>query len=229
MMPSMTAPSPRLVAALADIDARNAQDPRQVATPHGDRPKELWAAERVTSWLRRLASQASAGAQPGELLQLAGRAHHLERWEIPRVSFPDGRTGYLQWRRALHDLHAERVAPILAAHGYPPDEIARVQDLLRKKGLGRVEDPELQMLEDALCLAFLDGGELAELIAKLEDPAKVVQVIRKTLAKMSPGGRTLALTVPLSARESVLVGRALDAGPDAGPPGDGGGEGEAGG
>ena len=43
--------------------------------------------------------------------------------------------------------------------------IARVQDLVRKRGLGK--DPEVQTLEDALCLVFIET-QLRDLAARLD-------------------------------------------------------------
>jgi hypothetical protein len=46
------------------------------------------------------------------------------------------------------------VAGILVAVGYEETTIARVQDLVRKRGLGT--DADVQVLEDALCLVFVE-------------------------------------------------------------------------
>jgi len=185
--------SGRLARALAAIDAANAEDPRRVPVAGGERPKELVQAERVGQWLARLRPEAS------EALRLAARAHHLRRWEIPRDRYPAGRRGYHRWRLALQEHHAAWVGRILAAEGYEAGEVARVQDLVRKRGLG--SDPEVQALEDALCLVFLET-ELAALAARLE-PTRLVEVLRRTLAKMSPRavGEARALALPADARE----------------------------
>jgi hypothetical protein len=97
----------RLARALAAIDAANADDPARIVVRGDERPKELAHAELVTEWVQRLDPEAS-----GELL-LAARAHHLRRWVIPRSSYPTGRSGYLQWRKAQHEQHAGDVAGIL--------------------------------------------------------------------------------------------------------------------
>ena len=89
--------------AIAAIDAANAESPTGVELDH---------AVRVTDWVRRLRPDAS------EALLLAARAHHIRRWTVPRDSYPDGRSGYLRWRRDLHEVHAREVATILEAEGY---------------------------------------------------------------------------------------------------------------
>jgi hypothetical protein len=166
-------PEDRFTAAIAAIDAVNAESPTGVEPDH---------AVRVTGWVRRLRPDA------GEALLLAARAHHIRRWTVPRSSYPDGRAGYLKWRRDLHEVHAREVAAVLTDAGYDDTTVARVQELVRKRNLAK--DPEVQVLEDALCLVFIQT-QYDELAAKLE-PEKMDEVVRKTLAKMSDRGRALA-------------------------------------
>src|SRR5439155_1201941 len=105
---------------IAAIDAANAEDPHD---------KELRHAELATAWVRRLRPEAS------EALLLAARGHHIRRWAIPRSSYPEGRRGYLRWRRDLQRAHAADLAGILAAEGYDEATVARVQDIVQKKQL----------------------------------------------------------------------------------------------
>ena len=174
--------------AIAAIDAANADDPNRITVRGEERPKELAHSELVTAWVHRLDPHAS------EPLLLAARAHHVRRWTIPRASYPTGRPGYLCWRRALHEQHAEDVARILTDVGYDADTIARVQDIVRKRRLGK--EPEVQVFEDALCLVFLET-QLAELAARLDDD-KMLDVAAKTIRKMSPPALDLALTLDLT-------------------------------
>ncbi|HEY5778910.1 MAG TPA: DUF4202 family protein, partial [Terrimicrobiaceae bacterium] len=67
------------------IDAAHSTDPKS----REGRPAELVYADRMEIWLRHLAPDAS------ELLLLAARCQHLERWSVPRNSYPAGRVGYL--------------------------------------------------------------------------------------------------------------------------------------
>ena len=123
----------------------------------------------------------------------------------PRTDYPEGRAGYLRWRTALKARHADEVAAILAEVGYGPDVIAQVQHIVRKESIKA--DPVVQTHEDALCLTFLQT-QFAELADRLGDD-KTIDVVRKTLAKMSERGRTEALGLPMSAGERALVERAL--------------------
>src|SRR5262245_43695463 len=153
----------------------------------------------VSEWIAVLAPE------PSEALLLAGRAHHLRRWAIPRADYPDGRAGYLRWRRALHDFHAEQAAAILAEHGYDAALIRRVSDLLHKRGLAR-GDREAQALEDALCLVFLET-QYREIAERLSED-KLLDVTAKTLRKMSERAKVLALDLPLDARDVAMIRRA---------------------
>ena len=189
----------RLRRALAAIDAANAGDPHRLRVRGASRPKELAHAELVSEWVARLAPD------PGEALLLAARAHHLRRWAIPRSEYPAGRRGYLRWRRALQVLHAREVTAILTAEGYDESTIRRVQDLVQKQHLGR--DAEVQILEDALCLVFLET-QLHDLAAQLDDE-KLLGVLRKTLRKMSPEAIQRAEELPLDTAGRALLQRAI--------------------
>jgi hypothetical protein len=189
----------RFERAVAAIDAANADDPSRIIVRGTERPKELAHAELVTDWVRRLRPEAS------EELLLAARAHHVRRWEIPRDSYPDGRSGYLRWRRALHELHARIVGEILEAAGYEPAAVERVQTIVRKRDLAR--DPDVQALEDALCLVFLETQ--FDSLADRLDGEKMDDVVRKTLVKMSDDGKRLALELDLGDEERAALARAI--------------------
>lgn len=189
----------RFEAAIAAIDAANAADPETVTVDGADRPKEVAHAELMTRWLLRLDPEAS------EAQLLAARAHHLRRWEVPRSSYPDGRSGYLRWRTDLRKRHAREVASILSDLGYDDATVDRVTAIINKRGLG--VDPQVQAHEDALCLVFL-GNQLAATVDRLGD-VKMVEVLRKTAAKMSPEALALVGELPIRPRDLALIERAL--------------------
>ena len=198
----MTGSDPgRLARTLDAIDAANAGDPHTIVVRGEARPKEPAHAEMVSAWIARLAPDAS------DALQLAGRAHHLRRWAIPRADYPEGRAGYLRWRRALYDFHAEEAAKILAAEGWDEATVRRVGDLLHKRGLAR-GDAEAQVLEDALCLVFLET-QFRDLAARL-DEEKRIDVTAKTLRKMSDRAKALAMELPLDPRDVDTIRRAAE-------------------
>ncbi len=186
--------------AIAAFDARNAEDPVQIGVARVARPRALVEAERLSEWVLRLDASASVA------LRLAARCQHLERWMIPRESYPSGRVGYLTWRTELARFHARRASEILSELGYDAETVLAVQRINLKQNLR--SSPDSQTMEDALCLVFLEH-ELDAFLEKYPDQAKAVEILRKTWKKMSDRGREAALALPLSARARELVARAL--------------------
>lgn len=189
--------------AIVKIDAANAQDPNLLPINGQPRPLEVVHAERRTAWVRQL-----VGESASEALLLATRAQHLRRWEIPRETYPRDRVGYLQWRQDLKQFHAEKTAAILREVGYDAATIERVCDLILKKRLKL--DPDVQALEDSLCLVFLE--EQFSDFAKKE-PDKIEGIVAKTWRKMSPQGRQFALALPMAAADRAIIEQALAASP----------------
>jgi len=70
-------------------------------------------------------------------------------------------------------------------------------------------DPEVRVLEDALCLVFLEF-QLAALAAKSDDD-KMLNALRKSWEKMTEAARAEALKLNYGDREKSLIGRALTA------------------
>jgi len=189
----------RFTAAVAAIDAANSDDPAVIVIDGVSRPKELAHAELMTAWVQWLDPHAD------EAQLLAARAHHLRRWAVPRDTYPDGRAGYLRWRRDQNARHAEEVGTILGGCGYDPDTIERVAQIVRKER--SAEDPAVQVHEDARCLVFL-ATQVAPVADRLGD-ARTVEVLRKTLPKMSDAARRAALELSLGPAETALLERAI--------------------
>jgi hypothetical protein len=192
----------RLQQALDRFDAENARDPNVEMADGAAHPRELLYARRLTEWVLKLAPDAS------ESLRLAARCQHLCRWMIPRETHPMTRAGYLRWRNELKQFHARRSAEILREAGYSDDIIDRVRDLNLKKNFPA--DPESRILEDALCLVFLEF-QFAALARKTADD-KIINAVQKTWLKMTPAARERALALPLAAAERELIERALRSG-----------------
>lgn len=193
-------PEAMLQAAIEAIDAANSADPNSIEHEGASQPKELCHGRLATEWLLRLDPDA------GVAQQLAARAHHLRRWEIPRNSYPKGRAGYLRWRTKLASFHATEAGKILADVGYDPDTIERVQSIIQKRNLKG--DPQVQMHEDALCLVFFDT-QLEQVSQELELD-KLVEVLAKTLAKMSQAGREQAARLSFDNRQRRIFSKALE-------------------
>ena len=195
----MIADLERFNAAIARFDAANADDPTTEVFQGAVYPKELLYAQRMTAWLDNIAPEAS------EVLRLAVRCQHIQRWTIPRHTYAMDRHGYLRWRTTLAKFHADTAAAILRDVGYDDATVQRVQTLLRKERLKR--DPEVQCLEDVICLVFLEHYLAA--FATQHDEIKVLDILRKTWTKMSPRGHEVALTLPMSPEARRLVEQAL--------------------
>jgi uncharacterized protein DUF4202 len=195
--------------ALELIDEAHAQDPRPATSSDAESESvsyELHYAREMTRWL------AVHTPTAGPELQLACRAQHFRRWEIPRDTFPMTRPGYLTWRAKLKSQAATQVAELLRSSSaiqppLPDEAVDRIAALIRKENLAR--DEGTQALEDVACLVFLDGYfddfEKKEAI----DEAKIINILQKTWGKMGERGRELALAMDLSDRAKELVTKAL--------------------
>lgn len=189
----------RFLRAIARFDAIHAQDPAPEASDARGRPRALVEAERLSVWIDTLAPTAS------EALRLAARCQHLGRFRVPRSSYPEGRIGYLKWRSDLSRMHAETAAHILREVGYDDSVIADVTRIVRKQGL--TSDSDVQTMEDALCLSFLEHEY--PVFCEKHDDDKLVTILQKSWRKMSAEGRKRALELPLSGRALELVRRAV--------------------
>lgn len=169
------------------IDAANAQDP--TIEQDGERrvPAALLYGERMSETLGAFVRA------PSEALQIAARGQHVERWRLPRADYPEGREGYLAWRREQAERHAARLTGFMAAEGYDAAAQQRVATLLRKQGIKR--DPEVQALEDVICLVFLRHYALG--FAARHEPEAVARILQKTARKMSPEGRAAVAALDL--------------------------------
>lgn len=194
--------SERLQEAIRRFDEANARDPNVELVNGTPEPRELVYARWLTDWVLRLAPDAS------EPLRLAARCQHLCRWELPRHSYPMTRAGYLQWREQLKHFHAERAGEILREVGYADEVVGRVQRLNLKQDFPH--DPESRILEDALCLVFLER-QLDGLVAKTAE-AKVITALQKSWKKMTSAGQAQALKLSYSPRCRNLVEQALKGG-----------------
>jgi tRNAThr (cytosine32-N3)-methyltransferase len=181
------------------IDSAHAADPTRAAD---GRAAELIYGERVEAWVARLVPEASP------LLLLAARCQHLERWLTPRATFPEGKIGYLTWRRSLYVKQAERARELLLAAGVTANEAAEVATWVSKTGLKT--NPGTQALEDAAVLVFLEN-EISTFAAQHADypREKFVDILKKTWRKLSPAAQHAATNLALPPAIAELVRAAL--------------------
>jgi hypothetical protein len=194
----------RFKTAMTRFDAANAEDPNAELDQGDSVPKELLYARRMTAMLARFAPEAS------EVVQLAVRAQHIQRWKTPRNSYPMDRQGYLQWRTGLYRFHAETAGRILEEVGYDEATIVHVKDAVGKKGLK--VNPESQLLEDVSGLVFLQHYMAGFASTHPEyDEVKWIEIIRKTWQKLSLTARSFALEggIQLPRELAPLIGKAI--------------------
>ena len=179
--------------ARAAIDAAHAEDPER----RDGRPAELVYADGVEAWLLRLVPD----AEP--LLRLAARAQHLQRWTLARSAYPMDRAGYFRWRIEQYHRQGALARRLCVEAGIAEADAERIEAVVAKKRLGQ---PDGQAIEDAACLVFL-SSEIAGFAAGHADytAEHYVDILRKTMRKMSPAGREAALALVLPEPFAGLV------------------------
>ena len=163
------------------------------------RPKEQAHAEMAVEWVRRLRPDA------GDALLLAARRPRAPVGDPPgqRAAGP-GRLP--PWKRRLQQHHAEIAGRVLTALDYD-EATVRAGPGHRGQG-GPAPRSEVQTLEDALALVFVET-QFTELADRLYDD-HMVDVVVKTLRKMTPAGRDAALHLPLGEPDSAIVHQAVE-------------------
>lgn len=181
------------------IDEAHAADPSRTAD---GRPAELVYADAMEGWVVKLDPSASP------ILRLAARCQHLERWSVPRATFPMDKPGYHAWRRLLYTRQAERARELLLQAGLSAGEAADVAGWVAKSGLKT--NSGTQLLEDAACLVFLER-EIGGFAAQHADypREKFIDILRKTWRKMSPAAHSAALALDLPPAIAALVREAV--------------------
>lgn len=191
--------SDKLETVLKLIDLANNEDPNQESWQGQQVAKEWLYGQRMSQCLSGFAPEAS------DLLQIAARGQHIQRWSIPRSDYPEGRVGYKHWRTELGKFHGEKTAELMLQAGYSSNEADRAKELLQKKRLK--QDAEVQTLEDVICLVFLEHY-LAPFAEKHNEP-KLISIIQKTWGKMSEKGHAAALKLPFQDKHLALIQKAL--------------------
>src|SRR5512139_3414662 len=179
--------------AMALFDAANSEDPNQ----DEGQPKELLYGMRMSEMGARFAPEASEAAQ------LAVRAQHIQRWKVPRNTYPMTKEGYHAWRTGLYAFHADTAGELMRQAGYDDAMIERVKKAVGKRGIK--SNPETQLLEDVANLVFIEHYMLAFASSKPDyDEAKWLVIIRKTWQKMSKNAQAFALSGKLKLPEALV-------------------------
>lgn len=182
---------------IALIDAANGEDPNQEIADGKEWPKELLYSHRMTDMQERYATDAN------DVVKLAIRAQHIQRWKSPRDAYPMDRQGYLQWRTSLYKFHAETAARLLEEAGYDETFIEHVKKAIGKRGIKI--NPETQLLEDITDLVFIEHYLQAFADKHPEyDEAKWIEIIQKTWKKMSSRAHEFALSGNIKLPEPLI-------------------------
>ena len=181
------------------FDTYNRNSPETVFRDEDTYPAEYFYALKLHEWVLKLTPDA------GEALLLASRCQHIGRWEIQRGVYPEGRIGYLKWRSDLSKFHADTASSLLRSISYDEETIEKVREIVLKKHLRTETD--VQTMEDALCLVFLEF-QFDDLIAKQPED-KMIVILQKTWAKMSQQGKEQALKLRYSPDGAKLINQAL--------------------
>lgn len=188
--------------ACAAIDRLNDGDPKRVVYEGKEMGAEVLYGRRMSARLE------SFHPDPPPALAIAARAQHVARFRIPRSTQPEGRAGYLKWRKDLAKMHGSIVRELLESMAADDALIQKVSDLVQKKNLGK--DPLAQTLEDVACLVFLE--HYFEEFAERKSDDALIRILQKTWKKMSHRAHDVALSFSFSDRAHALVYRATQTG-----------------
>ncbi|ATG79483.1 hypothetical protein AOR04_18160 [Pseudoalteromonas sp. 1_2015MBL_MicDiv] len=187
------------------IDEANNQDPNSEQHNGQSFPKESLYALRMSEMLTRFKPDAD------ELMQIAVRGQHIQRWKSPRSDFEMNKQGYHQWRSALYIFHASSVVALMKQAGYDEAEQNRVYDAVAKKNIKR--NPDSQLVENVASLVFIEHYMLGFANAKPDyNEEKWIGIIRRTWQKMSDEAHefVLAGNITLPAPLVGLIHKALE-------------------
>jgi hypothetical protein len=191
----------KLETAFQLFDEYNRKDPRSFLWDNVGYPQEYFFAVKLYEWVLKLDPNAS------EELLLASRSQHIGRWEVPRDSYPEGRDPYLKWRKDLALHHAAIAERLMQQAGYNGEQIERVHQIILKK---RIKvDADVQTMENALCLVFLQF-QYEEFRKQYEnDHDKIINILHRSLLKMDAHGHQFALKLPYTIEGFNLIVKAI--------------------
>lgn len=191
---------------IALIDEANSHDPNTEQADNKSWPKEHLYALRMTDMLNRFAPDSD------QLMHIAVRAQHIERWKSPRSDFPMNKQGYHQWRSALYIFHASTVVKLMQQAGYSQQQQDRVYAAVAKQQIKRNHDS--QLVEDIASLVFIEHYMLAFAASKPDyDEQKWIGILQRTWKKMSAQAHDFVLAggITLPAPLVPLIKKALSA------------------
>ena len=179
------------------MDAANSEDPNIETADNKEWPKELLYSHRMSDMLERFKPATD------DVMKLAIRGQHVQRWKSPRDDYPMDRKGYLQWRADLYKFHGDIVAELMAEAGYDDESLGRVKVAIGKRQLKLNNDTKL--LEDIAGLVFIEHYMLAFAEKHPEySEEKWIDIIQKTWKKMTAEAHEFALSGSLQLPEPLI-------------------------
>ena len=179
------------------IDTANNEDPNQEMADGRDWPKELLYTQRMADMIERYAPDAD------DIIKIAVRAQHIQRWKSPRDTYPMNRQGYLSWRTDLYKFHAQTTAELMDQAGYDEASIERVKKAVGKRALK--VNPDTQLVEDVIDLVFIEHYMQAFVDRHPDyDEAKWIDIVQKTWKKMSEKAQQYALAGNIKLPEPLV-------------------------
>lgn len=194
--------STQYIAAIELIDQAYQEDPNTEILEGTSYPSEYLYAQRMVEELRVFKPNAS------ETELLAARCQHLNRWDIPRANYPDGRKGYHNWRTYLYNYQAQKATEIMALVGYDEKSMDEVKAMVSKVHIKLNE--QTQLIEDVACIVFLKYYIQAFVDKHKNDEVKLVRIIHRTWGKMSEKGHAAALQLNIPDYIMKLITKALE-------------------
>lgn len=183
--------------AVALMDAANSEDPNIEVADNKEWPKELLYSHRMSDMLERYKPASD------DVVKLAIRGQHIQRWKSPRDEYPMDRKGYHLWRTNLYKFHANTTAELMAQAGYDEEALERVKKAVGKRALKVNKDT--QMLEDVAGLVFIEHYMLAFAEKHPEySEEKWIDIIQKTWKKMSKDAHEFALGGNIALPEPLI-------------------------
>lgn len=190
---------PRIGHVLAAFEEIGRKDPRLVVIDGTTYPRQLGEAKLLVHFIAQMVDPIS------DALFLACHCQHLGRFESPRSEFPQDNAGYKAWRTEASRRSSERSANLMKEFGFEASIIERVSKIVSKQG--RATNPEVQIMEDALCLTFLILDAEDFVLRHTEE--EMTRILKRTWMKMSETGHRTALSTPLAPTVKKAVEIAL--------------------
>ncbi|UZJ54532.1 hypothetical protein CBS101457_003852 [Exobasidium rhododendri] len=186
-----------------------------------EKQDELEYADAVENWIVKLIASTADSEEKlldieggKDILRLAARCQHLERFKTPRSSYPEGKPSYLKWRRDLYKIQANRAMQLLEQAGVSSQERENVGIWVSKTDLKPGKEGGIwgtQLLEDAAVLVFLQD-QLMQFATQHSTYTrdKFVDILRKTWRKLSSNGKETAKGLDMPEGLKGIVAEAIE-------------------